>query len=169
MQPDSTSAKLPTVLFVGWGRAGKDEAAAYVASITKLRYAGSSSWAGLPHMAKFLGLHPQVAWDTRHTRRQEWFEELNRLRLTDQCFLARKVLESGEVTAGLRDKAEIDAVRAERLFDHIIWIDRPGIPKDPTVTFTEEDCDVTVYNTGTLAEFHEKLRLLVEFLDLPRK
>ena len=161
--------EIKKILFVGWGRAGKDEAAFYVSTKTQLRYAGSFSWAALPHMAEFLGLHPQVAWDTRHQHRETWKRELDRLREQDQCFLARKVLATGEVTAGLRDKAEIDAVKAEKLFDHIVWIDRPGIPVDPTVTFTQADCDVMIQNKGTLADFHETLDWLIGVLNLPLK
>lgn len=157
------------ILFVGYGRAGKDEAASYVSAKTQLRYAGSFSWAALPHMAEFLGQHPQVAWDNRHKHRELWKTELDRLRTVDQCFLARKVLATGEVTAGLRDKAEIDAVKAEKLFDHIIWITRPGIPVDPTVTFSPVDCDILIHNDGTLEQFHASLDKLIDLLDLPRK
>jgi hypothetical protein len=158
---------LPTVLFLGWGRAGKDEAAAYVASRTQLRYGGSTSWAALPHMASFLGVHPQVAWETRHTRRQLWKDELDRLRISDQCYLARRVLEQGEVTAGLRDKVEVEAVRAAQLFDHIVWIHRPGVPADPTVTFTSRDCDDIIHNEGTLEEFHQTLDTFIFRWNLP--
>lgn len=157
------------ILFVGYGRAGKDEAAFYVSSKTRLRYAGSFSWAALPHMANFLGLHPQVAWDTRSKHRETWKNELDQLRKQDQCFLARKVLATGEVTAGLRDKAEIDAVKAEKLFDHILWIHRRGIPVDPTVTFGPEDCDLELENHGTLEEFHAALDKLIVQLGLPLK
>lgn len=146
------------ILFCGFGRAGKDTAAMYLAKITGLRYAGSFSWAALPHMAKFLGQHPCQAWEERHQNRQLWKDELDRLRSVDQCFLARRVIEEGDVAAGLRDKKEIDAVRIEGLFDHIIWIHRPGTPVDPTVTYTPEDCDSAIINSGTLEDFHVKIQ-----------
>lgn len=145
------------ILFVGDGRAGKDEAAIFLGRITQLRYAGSSSWAALPHMARVLGVHPCQAWEERHKNRQLWFQELNFMRTTDQCFLARILVRDGDISAGLRDKAEIDAVKAERLFDRIIWVDRPGNPKDPTVTFGPEDCDEVIVNDGDLAQYHAKL------------
>lgn len=145
------------ILFVGDGRAGKDEAAIFLGSITQLRYAGSFSWAALPHMAKLLGLHPCQAWEQRHQHRQFWKDELDKLRLSDQCHLARLVIQSGDIAAGLRDIKEIEAVKAERLFDRIIWVDRPGNPKDPTVTFGPEDCDEVIVNDGDLAQYHAKL------------
>lgn len=148
---------MKTILFCGWGRAGKDEAATFLSKITTLRYAGSTSWAGLPHMAKFLGVHPQQAWEERHQNRELWKTELDRLREIDQCLLARLVLETGDISAGIRDKKEIDAIKAERLFDRIVWISRVGILMDPTVTFSSIDCDEVIHNNGTLADFHRTL------------
>jgi len=164
-----TSLFKPKILFVGWGRAGKDEAAQYLSTITALRYAGSFSWAALPYMAKLLGLHPQLAWESRHQNRELWKHELDKLRESDQCHLARLVLKQGELAAGLRDKLEIDAVRAERLFDTIVWIHRPGTPPDPTVTFTAGDCDCVIDNYGTLGDFHAELRSFAYLHKLPLK
>lgn len=146
------------VLFCGYGRAGKDTAAMHLAKVTGLRYAGSFSWAALPHMAKFLGLHPCQAWEQRHQNRQVWKDELDRLRASDQCHLARLVIDEGDVAAGLRDKLEIDAVRAEKLFNHIVWVHRPGTPVDPTVTYSPGDCDSTILNSGGLFEFYEAIK-----------
>jgi hypothetical protein len=148
---------LRKILFCGYGRAGKDEAAIFLGRITSLSYAGSFSWAGLPHMAKVLGVHPCQAWEQRHQQRQFWKDELDKVRLTDQCFLARLVIASGDIAAGLRDIAEINAVKAEHLFDRIVWVDRPGNAVDPTVTFSPADCDETIVNGGTLAEYHATL------------
>lgn len=145
------------ILFVGDGRAGKDEAAIFLGRITQLRYAGSFSWAGLPHMARVLGVHPCQAWEERHKNRELWKQELDFIRTTDQCFLARLVVQSGDIATGLRDIKEINAVKAERLFDRIVWIDRPGNPKDPTVTFTAADCHETIVNDGTPEQYHDKL------------
>ena len=145
------------ILFCGYGRAGKDEAAAYLAKITGLRYAGSFSWAALPYVAARLGLHPQVAWETRHQHRAAWYNYCNDLRASDPTILARMVIAQGDIAAGLRDKVELDAIKAERLFDKIIWVERPGIPADPTVTFSPRDCDALLANDGTLEEFHQEI------------
>lgn len=145
------------ILFVGNGRAGKDEAAIFLGSITQLKYAGSFSWAALPYMAKLLDLHPCQAWEQRHQHRQFWKDELDKLRLSDQCHLARLVVQSGDIGAGLRDIKEINAVKAERLFDRIVWVERPGTPVDSTVTFTSEDAHEVIMNDGTLEQYHAKL------------
>lgn len=153
MQSNTKSRK---VLFVGWGRAGKDEAAAYLAKITGLRYAGSFSWAALPYMAARLGVHPQLAWEQRHQNRELWKKWCDELRVIDQTLLARMALQSGDICAGLRDKIEIEAVSEAKLFDQIIWISRPGTPCDPTVTFLDCHPAITgvIQNLGTLEDFH---------------
>lgn len=150
------------ILFCGYGRAGKDEAAAYLAKITGLRYAGSFSWAALPYVAARLGQHPQVAWETRHNHRRQWYDYCNELRATDPTILARMVLAQGDIAAGIRDKVELEAVKAASLFDRVIWIERPGIPEDPTVTFTKNHPVINeiLYNSGTLEQFHKSIDTL---------
>lgn len=157
------------ILFVGWGRAGKDEAAAYLAKITGLRYAGSFSWAALPYMAARLGVHPQLAWEQRRANREIWKKYCDELRVVDQTLLARMALQSGDICAGLRDKIEIDAVHAAGLFDHIIWVDRLGVPRDNTVTFERDHPAITqwVPNHHTLVDFHNTLITLCDDLGLP--
>jgi len=155
------------ILFCGYGRAGKDEAAAYLARITGLRYAGSFSWAALPYVAARLGQHPQVAWETRHDHRNQWYNYCNDLRASDPTILARMVIAQGDIAAGLRDKVELDAVKAAKLFDHIIWIERAGNPQDPTVTFSARDCHHYLPNDGTLAQFHRELENFAAFMNIP--
>lgn len=155
------------ILFCGYSRAGKDEAASYLAKITGLRYAGSFSWAALPYVAARMGLHPQVCWETRHQHRVTWYNYCNDLRVADPTILARMVLASGDITAGLRDRVELEAVKAAKLFDHIIWIDRDRNLVDPTVTFEARDCPEYFCNFGTLAEFHQKLAQWASFMEIP--
>lgn len=155
------------ILFCGYGRAGKDEAAAYLAKITGLRYAGSFSWAALPYVAARLGVHPQVAWETRHQHRKQWYDYCNDLRASDPTILARMVIAQGDIAAGLRDKAELDSVKAAKLFDHIVWIERLGNPQDPTVTFAARDCTEYLLNDGTLAQFHREIENWAAFMNIP--
>ena len=145
------------ILIVGNGRAGKDVAAAILSSITKLPYAGSISWAVKELVAKALGIHPQIAWDSRHQHREEWYTICCRLRENDPTVLVRRALENGQIVTGARDRTEILAARARNLFDKILWIERPGIPEDFTVTFGPENCDEVIVNDGTLDQFQRTL------------
>lgn len=148
----------PRILIVGWGRSGKDEAGAFFHQHCGLSYAGSTSWAALPLMAKFLDLPEQLAWEQRHEHRQFWKDTCDKFRADDPLLLIKRALESGrQCVTGIRDKVEIDAAKAAGIFKHILWIDRPGIPPDFTVTFTEADCTDYVRNDGSLRRFHRNL------------
>ena len=125
----------------GYGRHGKDFLAEILDRITHLRYGGSTSWAALPYVAQVLGVHPQVAWETRHSNRQFWFDYCNHLRKDNPCFLIEKVLEQGDMVVGLRDKAEIDALKERGLVGTYIWVEAwpRVITGDATVPFGPED------------------------------
>lgn len=148
-------SKIHRLIIAGWGRAGKDEAGAFLGRITELRYAGSTSWAALPFVAARLKIHPQLAWETRHARRQEWFEICCDLRRVaeDPAFLVHRALQSGEIVVGIRDAVELAAVKEQELVDRVLWIHRHAV-EDSTVTFEEKDCDETIYNLNTLEDFH---------------
>lgn len=129
----------------------------YLAKITGLRYGGSFSWAGLTYMAGVLGLHPMEAWERRHEDRARWKKELDHLRTLDQTYLAKLAVASGDIVAGLRDKIELEACRKEGIFDHIVWIERTGVPHDITVTYGPENCDDVILNNGTLEDYQNSL------------
>jgi len=98
-----------------------------------------------------------VAWQERHQHREEWKRRLDDLRTDDETLLAELALASGEIASGLRDKAELEAVKRKGLFERIIWVSRPGTPRDFTVTYGPEDCDETIVNDGNLEQYHAKL------------
>lgn len=148
------------LLIVGWGRSGKDEAAGFFNDHLGLPYAGSTSWAALPLMAVLQNLHPQLAWERRHANRQFWKDSCDEFRKNEPTLLmerAFRVTPHGRVVTGIRDKVEIDAAKEAKLFRNIIWIDRPGVPVDPTVTFTAADATDYVRNDGSLRRFHKNL------------
>lgn len=148
------------ILFVGWGRAGKDAGAEFIGSISTVPYAGSTSWAAKELVARILGIHPQVAWETRHARRMEWKKICDDLRHEKPTLLIDIALQNSNgvgIIAGCRDKVELEAAKKHNIFDRIVWIDRLMTPKDPTVTFEPEDCDEIICNDGTLADYHAKL------------
>lgn len=163
------SVKVPAsrILFVGWGRAGKDTCAEFLGRMTNLGYGGSTSWAGKEDVARVLGIHPQIAWETRHARREEWKAILDKLREGDQAILMARSLSTGGVIAGTRDKCELEAARARGLLDAIIWVHRDGVPRDPTVTFEESDCDAVLYNNGTLDQLYSELIVVADRLEIP--
>lgn len=150
------------VLFVGWGRAGKDEAAQFAELHLGLRYGGSFSWHAKEDVAKALGVHPMTAWETRHQNRQFWKDHCDAMRASNQTLLAERALATGDICAGLRDKVELLAVYSKNLFDWVVWIERPGTPQDFTVTFTADDVlcredGFCIINDGDLKLYHRRL------------
>lgn len=154
------------IVFLGHGRAGKDTACAYVATRCGLRNAGTCSKYLVRHVAARLGLPEAVAYARRHESvetRQFWRQTGDDIRAHDPAVIVREMMAHGDVGGGVRGRAELNAARAEGLFDLCVWVRRPGVPVDPTVEFAEDDCDVTVVNAGTLAEYHAKLDRLLAF------
>ena len=146
------------ILIVGWGRCGKDEAAAFLHEHCGISSTGSTSWAALPLMARLLNQPQQKAWDERHKYRQVWKDALDDFRKCDPLLLINKALETGgQCVTGIRDKCELDAAKAAGIFRRILWIDRPGIPRDPTVMFEAKDCTDYVKNDGSLERYHHNL------------
>jgi hypothetical protein len=154
------------ILIVGNGRAGKDTAAMYLAKLTKIPYAGSTSWAAKEIVAKKLGVHPQEAWENRHANREKWKSICDVLRSHDQTLLIRLALAVANenksagllagwrgIVVGVRDHKEIDAAKQQKLFDRIIWIANPRVPVDSTVTFGAQNCDEIIWNKGTIMDF----------------
>lgn len=145
------------ILFVGHGRCGKDTAARTLHGKGPNRFGGSTSWHALPFMAEYLNVPPQIAWDERHENRVLWWEKCNELREADPLFLIRRALKHGNICTGIRDRVEIDAAKSSGLFSSILWIDRPGLPEDPTVKFTKEDCTDVLTNDSDVLTFRQSV------------
>jgi len=161
---------LPKVLFVGNGRAGKDTACKYLAKITALKNAGTTSKYLCKEVAKRLGLSEEEAYARRHESnemRTIWYDIGNEVRANGPTTLIRMALENGEISGGIRDYEEIIACRQENLVDLIVWVENKTVPPDPTVKFTSKECDIVIENNGTLEEFHDKILRLAKFANLP--
>jgi hypothetical protein len=154
---------IPRIALVGYGRGGKDTAGGWLGLFTPLRYVGSTSRVVCPLIAKDLGLSVEEAWSQRHNHRRFWHHWCNEYRKDDPTKIARQCLENGDLVVGLRDIIELNACKEEKLFDLIVWVHNNRVEKDPTVTFTSDDCDVIVENNGTYVQFYEKLTRLCRF------
>lgn len=173
-------SKHPTIAIVGHGRCGKDTAGLFLKEHTVLRFEGGCSWAGRHYMAERLSVDygrlvtPEEAYATRHgapgedpvVMRTRWYDYLNEYRAADPARLIKLVLETSDFVCGVRDRKELLAVREQGLLDLICWVERPGIPVDPTVTFTRADCDLVVMNDGTLDDYLGRWRRLASALKI---
>jgi hypothetical protein len=155
------------ILVVGHGRAGKDTACEYLASLTTLRFAGTTSRYLAKYVAARLGVPEHEAYRTRHQNRHFWHRVGNEVRRHDPGLLVRESLAHAEIVGGVRDLQEIVACRQEQLVDFIVWIANDRVPRDSTVTFGERDCDITIPNHWGLDEFRGRLLRLARFAGLP--
>ncbi len=157
------------ILIVGPGRAGKDTACEYLAKITELRFAGTTSLYLAKYVAARLGVSEQEAYRTRHQNRNFWHRVGNEVRKQDPGLLIRESLKHAEIVGGVRALAEIVACRDEHLVDLIVWIDNDRVPRGSTLTFGERECDVIVPNHWGLEDFHGRLLRLARFAGLPMR
>jgi hypothetical protein len=157
------------IMIVGNGRAGTDTACEYLAKVTELRFAGTTSLYLAKYVAARLGVSEQDAYSTRHLNRNLWHRVGREIRKQDPALLIRESLLHAEIVGGIRDHEEIAACKQDHLVDLIAWIDNDRVSNDSTVTFVERDCDIVVPNHGSLEEFYWRLLRLARFASLPMR
>lgn len=145
------------------GRAGKDTACEYLASITNLRNAGTCSKYLAKHVAARLGVPVEEAYAKRHENRDLWFRIGNETRERDPAMYVREMMAEGEIGGGIRSEDEYFAARAEGLFDLAVWVDNCRVPDDPTVKVKRHHCDIIIENNGTIYDFYARLFTLARF------
>ncbi len=152
---------IPAFGFCGMGRAGKDTAAEYVCAHTDAVYPRSASWQALPFIAHMIGVSEEEAWNSRHQNREFWIAACHAFRGSDYTLLVRLCLSAGDVAVGIRGRLELAAAVRTGVVDLTLWVDNPRVPKDVTVEYGPEDCDIVVTNHGSITEFYAKLHRLV--------
>lgn len=158
-----------TLLVCGQGRAGKDTALDYLAKVTGLRNAGTTSKYLCRYVAQKLGLSEEEAYRRRHesdAMRVLWFDTGNEIRRGDPTLIIREALSYGELTGGIRDIEEVLGARREKVVDLILWVENVRVKMDPTVKFGPGHCDLVVQNNGTLDEFYQRLWRFAGFAGL---
>lgn len=128
-----------------------------------------------PEMAAKYNIHPwtyqseQDCWENRRYMRPFWADWIDNCNRADEdgIGLYRPPLNEGvNVIEGLRWIAEFNSLR--RWIDLAIWIDRPGVKRDPTLQYGPEACDIVIQNptveSGPPVLLYERLhRLFTRF------
>lgn len=153
------------IAICGPGESGKDTAADWLADNTSLRFGGSTSaYAALIVAAVLCPLHGYRSvtecFADRRNHREEWARIIADYNRPDGLTLYREILAETGLLVGVRRADEWAAVRAAGLIDLAVWIERPSAPPDPTCELTEQDCDVTIVNDGTVDDLFAQLRAL---------
>lgn len=152
---------VPTMI-CGPGLSGKDEVAGYLCRKAGLRRPQSSSFVAAPLVAAMAGSEDyRPIWEDRRNHREFWLKAMTALRVDDPALFARMCLGTGDMFVGARQKEEYESTIREKIVELVIWVERPGIPHDPTIEFGPELCDLIVPNYGTLDELYAKLDRVV--------
>lgn len=152
------TGQLPRIvpMFGGHGRSGKDEAAIALKE-AGWRFETSMSQVCAPLIAKDRREPVEEAFRERHHHRHFWRGWYDGLRDFDPKILVCMTLARNDLLVGIRSKAELVACREADLFQMAIWVDRPGIPVDPTVEYTIADCDCLLPNYEDLESWHYRV------------
>jgi hypothetical protein len=164
------------VLIIGLARHGKDEMAEILHEALGLTFASSSKMA--LDIFLFDKLSPEFGYKTKEEcfedrksqeKRNRWKKEISEYNTPDKARLARKIFSKHDIYVGLRDREELNAARAERLFDLCVWVDatdRVGLSEDASsIEVTKEDADIAITNNKSIEDFKEKVLRL--FMLLP--
>ena len=134
------------VVFIGHGKGGKSAAAEIFARRTGKKLTGSTSWYMREQIAKAMGLPVEQAWAERRNHRELWRKEYRKNIIGDPAKLIREMVKAGSIIEGLRSRDEFDAAKKEGLFDLVVWVECPWVPKDVTMDLNPSDADIVINN-----------------------
>lgn len=154
----------------GPGEAGKDEAGDIIASMTNLRYkAGTSKFAAeivFEHWGHTYYQSVEECWLDRRSHREIWAKIIGEYNREDPIALYKDCLQEQDLLTGLRFRHEMLACKEAGLCDLWIWLDRKGVPPDPTIEYSAFDCDITLDNNGSIADLRNRIKRLCSALGI---
>lgn len=138
------------ILLIGHKRHGKDVCANIIKEEFGLLSKSSSMAAaeififdGLKDEFNYTSV--QECWEDRTSdeMRVRWFNMIADYNKHDETRLAKEILKDNDIYIGLRRKNELDKALSEGLFDYVIGIYNPDIPKESEKSF---DIDIFEYS-----------------------
>lgn len=147
-------------LIIGYKESGKTTAARILADILDTSYANTSDII-ITEFANDCGLDEEYV----HTHKDTFRDELwsyGRVRQEKDPLWPQSIIEHVDILTGVRNLDELDAARNAKLYDIVIWIDRPGFGASSTDKLSSSDADVILKNDGSFVDLRLKLRQLVK-------
>lgn len=159
----------PKLLIVGHGRHGKDTVSEYLKTKYGMNFVSSSYFCA--ETVVFPVLAPKYGYQTidecyndRHNHRAEWYTLIHDYNEIDHARLGREIFEKYDIYCGLRNMKEMVAMQDAGVYDFAIWVDRSNHlpPEDSSsMTITQDMCDITVDNNGTLEELYADVDMIM--------
>jgi hypothetical protein len=91
----------------------------------------------------------------RVNHRQDWYEQIKAYNTPDGARLAREIYAENDIYVGMRNEAELDAVRKEGLYQYSFWVDRSqhvAPESSASISVTQAMANYTIDNNGTLEQ-----------------
>lgn len=173
---------LPVVLICGDGGSGKDTVAAMVKDIMGLPYRNSTSYTAaekmwpvvqegglanlFPKWREFKSLADFYEQRAFHRRAwAAWIDWYNSMSDSGALLYQDSVSSGNHIITGVRKIRELEAFLKTDIPDLAIWVDRPGVPRDPTQEYGPELCDLVLQNDGDLQKLNRKIRRTAMFFE----
>lgn len=161
------------LIVIGHGRSGKDTFCRMLTEEFRVSFKSSSKFIAeklFPIINQRVGQegYPKQEYKTvkecykdRHNFRPLWFDLISEYNSQDPTRLTREILLEHDIYCGLRNKDELDKNNPLAL---TLWIDATGRSEynepESSMTVTEMDSDLTVYNQTSLKELRSQAVLL---------
>jgi thymidylate synthase (FAD) len=158
----------PKVLVIGHARHGKDTVAEQMTELMGLKFISSSMFVAEEIIWPLWGKERYATFgamfDDRVNYRSTWFNLIAAYNTPDMTKTASTMFQRGyDIYVGMRRRVELEACKADGLFDVIIWVDRskhhPPEELD-SMELRPEDADVYLDNNGTLGQLNDQLIFL---------
>lgn len=158
------------IYIVGHGRHGKDTVAEILRDSFDFTFT-ASSWF-MAEKVVFPALKEQYGYDTaeqcfndRRNHRAEWFDLIDKAN-PNGTELSEAIFKHNDIYVGIRNKRELDAVKADSRFDPlIIWVDaseRLGPEHSDSMGITVDDADYIINNNGNINDLDCAVNTLIQ-------
>lgn len=146
------------LMILGHARHGKDTVAEILRDNLGLNFISSSFAAAEKVMVPYfrsIGIeyaNLDECYADRVNHRAEWHEQIKAYNTPDSAKLAREIYSVADIYVGIRNPVEFEAIKAERLFNYAIWVDRSKHVGPESLTssqMTMQHADYVVDNNGT--------------------
>ena len=163
------------LLIIGHARHGKTEAAKILKRERGFKFKDSSKAAAeifLYDKLKYKYGYKDFkeCYEDRVNHREEWFNNICLFNKKDPARLAKEIMKEADIYCGMRSNREIQKCINDNVFDHIVEIFNPHLPKESPDSF---DIDYntlpqryTIYNDSDLDTLKRRLMELYMKLNI---